>query len=81
MMNAENFYKGNLTRQRKVLGQRIHEAWVAGDPVVTLPFDTYPDVEKEMAELGWIYKPYIDKETGKMCASFYPNQFVYPTEE
>lgn len=75
MVNAKNFYEVSVATQRKIVRRMIHEARATGDPVVMLPFDTYPAVEEEMEEDGWGYEPYINKETGKKCASFYPRQY------
>ncbi len=55
--------------------QKIQDAANMGDPVIVLPFDTYPIVEKEMNEAGWIYGSYNNKDTGKKCAIFYPKQY------
>lgn len=77
MVNAANFYEVSVAAQKKIIKRMVHEARGTGDPIVRLPFDTYPAVEEEMAEDGWMYEPYIDKDTGKKCASFSPRQYLY----
>lgn len=77
MVNAKNFYEVSVATQRKIVRRMIHEVRDTGDPVVMLPFDTYQAVEEEMEEDGWVYKPYINKKTGKKCASFHPRQYEY----
>lgn len=75
MFNAKKFYEVSVASQREIIKRTIEEAQTTGDPVVMLPFDTYPAVEEEMAEDGWVYRKYLNKDTGKECASFYPNQY------
>lgn len=77
MVNAKNFYEVSVARQRKIIKRMVHEARTTGDPVIMLPFDTYPVIEEEMAEDGWMYTPYNIKETGKKAAAFYPKQYEY----
>ena len=75
MTEAKRFFETNVAKQKEILEQRIQEANDTGDPVIMLPFDTYPVVEDEMAAAGWVYGSYYDKDTGKKCAFFYPKQY------
>lgn len=76
MTEAKVFFETNVAKQREILEQRIQESKGTGDPVIRLPFDTYPVVEEEMAAAGWVYDSYRDKDTGKKCALFYPKQYA-----
>ena len=75
MTEAKEFFEANVAKQKEILEHRIQEAKDTGDPVIMLPFDTYPVVEAEMAAVGWVYDSYINKDTGKKCAIFYPKQY------
>lgn len=75
MTNAQRFFEDNVAKQRKILEQCIQEAKETGDPVIMLPFDTYPVVRFEMEKAGWVYESYYDKDNGKKCAIFYPNHY------
>ena len=81
MITATEFYKASLAKQREILESRIKEAKNTGDPIIRLPFDTYPVVEEEMEELGWEYDSYNDKETGQRNAMFFPKQYNYDYTE
>lgn len=76
MTEASVFFETNVAKQKEILEQRIQEAKNTGDPVIMLPFDTYPVVEAEMAVAGWAYSTYLDKDTGKKCARFCPRQYI-----
>lgn len=80
-MSATMFYEVNVAKQREIINQKITVAMNTGDPVIMLPFDTYPIVEDEMVTKGWGYEPYEDKVTGKQCASFYPEQYYRHDED
>ncbi len=76
MTEAKGFFETNVAKQKEILERRIQEAKDTGDPVIMLPFDTYPVVEDEMAAAGWVYNSYHNKDTGKKCALFYPKQYA-----
>lgn len=75
MTDATKFFQVNVVKQREILEKRIQEAKETGDPVIMLPFDTYPVVRFEMEKAGWVYDHYYDEDQ-KKCAAFYPNQYV-----
>lgn len=76
MINANVFFEENVEKQREIIDTTIAKQQASGDPVIKLPFDTYPCVEEEMREDGWVWQSYRD-ETGKQCALFYPKQYEY----
>lgn len=76
MINANVFFAGNVVKQREVIEAMITKQMDSGDPVIKLPFDTYPVIEEEMEKEGWVWQSYRD-ETGKQCAIFYPKQYEY----
>jgi len=80
-MTATEFYQVNLAKQRQIIEEAINKAKDTGDPVITLPFDTYPVIEKEMEDLGWVYESYEDSETGKQFAMFFPKQYQYDSDD
>lgn len=79
-MTATEFYQINLAKQRQIIEEHIKNALNTGNPVISLPFDTYPVIEKEMEDLGWVYDYYEDSETEKRYAMFFPKQYQYDEE-
>ena len=77
MINATEFYQASLAKQREVIKDAIKTAMDTGDPIIELPFDTYPIIEEEMEDLGYEYDYYESEETGKRYAIFYPEQYNY----
>jgi len=77
MINATKFYQASLAKQREVIKDAIKTAMDTGDPIIELPFDTYPIIEEEMEDLGYEYDYYENEETGKRYAIFYPKQYNY----
>lgn len=82
IITANEYYEATLANQRADVKEFIRDAIKSSDPVVRLPFDTYPAVEAEMEQLGWVYEGYKDAN-GNKCASFYPKQYLsdYVEEE
>lgn len=80
MINATVFFNENVEKQREIIDTMIAKQQASGDPVIKLPFDTYPIVEEEMKENGWKWQSYRD-ETGKQCALFYPIQYEYSKKD
>ena len=76
MTHASEFYMATLANQRKILEEKIQEGKRGGNPVIELPFDTYPILEDEMEELGWVYDSWENEETGEKHAIFFPKEYV-----
>lgn len=81
LMTADQFYPDNLQVQMQILNDAILEAHKTGNPIIRLPFDTYPQTEELMIAAGYEYVPFKDPETGFKCAAFYPYQYNYPDSE
>jgi len=80
LISANEFYEATLRKQRSIINQCIRESMGTGNPIVKLPFDTYPQIEKEMKESGWEYESDTN-DAGDACAAFYPQQYRYDYEE
>lgn len=81
LMTADQFYPDNLQAQMRILNNAILEAHKTGNPIIRLPFDTYPRTEELMLAAGYAYAPFKDPETGFKCAAFYPHQYNYPNSK
>ena len=55
VISAQKFYESCLIKQRERVNSCIRDAMKGTDTVLKLPFDTYPALDDELFEKGWIF--------------------------